>query len=107
MSGAATLVRQARTEAGLTQTELARRMRTTQTAIARLERQGANPTVATLGKALAAAGRKLELAAGDREPAVDIVQLARHVQMTPAERLAAHQAAHDNMRRLLGHSGDG
>lgn len=85
----------------MTQAELARRLRTSQAAVARLERTGANPTVATLRKALAATGRDLELSSVKRAPSVDLPQLARHLLMSPAERLRAHQAAYDNMRRLL------
>jgi uncharacterized protein len=105
MSKAAELIRESRQAAGLTQGELAARMRTTQTAVARLERPGANPTVATLGRALAAAGRQLELGSSPRPPAVDLPQLLRHMRMSPAERLAAHQAAHENLRSLVAASG--
>lgn len=105
MSASATLIRSARTTAGLTQAELARRLGTTQTAIARLERRGANPTVATLRKALGAADHRLELAAVPRPSSVDLPQLIRHMRMTPAERLNAHQAAYDGMRELVGARG--
>jgi transcriptional regulator with XRE-family HTH domain len=50
------LVFQLRTEAGLTQAELARRMATTQSAIARIEGGGARPSLDTLER-LAAAER--------------------------------------------------
>jgi transcriptional regulator with XRE-family HTH domain len=102
MSESATLVRSARNSAGLTQAELAHRLGTTQTAIARLERRGANPTIATLRKTLGAADHRLELAAVPRPSSVDLPQLIRHMRMTPAERLAAHQAAYDGMRELVG-----
>lgn len=102
MSESATLVRSARTDAGLTQAALAKRLGTTQTAVARLERRGANPTVATLRKALNAADHRLELAAVPRPSSVDLPQLIRHMMMTPAERLAAHQTAYDGMRELVG-----
>jgi transcriptional regulator with XRE-family HTH domain len=101
MSASATLIRSARTTAGLTQAEMAKRLGTTQTAIARLERRGANPTVATLRKALGAANHHLELAAVPRPSSVDLPQLIRHMKMTPAERLEAHQAAYDGMRELV------
>ena len=52
---------QARAEAGLTQAELAMRLGTTQSAIARLESGGTSPTLATLSKYAAATGRKLEV----------------------------------------------
>jgi len=102
MSESATLVRTTRTSVGLTQAELAKRLGTTQTAVARLERVGANPTVATLRRTLGAADHRLELAAVARPSSVDLPQLMRHMVMTPAERLAAHQAAYDGMRQLVG-----
>lgn len=105
MSAASALIRSARTTAGLTQAEMAKRLGTTQTAVARLERQGSNPTVATLRKALGAANHRLELVAVPRPTSVDVPQLMRHMKLTPAERLEAHQAAYDGMRELLGGRG--
>jgi transcriptional regulator with XRE-family HTH domain len=101
MSESASLIRTARTDARLTQAELAKRMGTTQTAIARLERRGANPTVATLRKALSAAGHRLELSAAPQPSSVDLPQLLRHMKLTAAKRLAAHQAAYDGMREVM------
>lgn len=51
----------ARTRAGLTQDELARRMHTSQSSIARLESGRAKPSVTTLEKLAAATGSKLRL----------------------------------------------
>ncbi|MBA2440719.1 MAG: helix-turn-helix transcriptional regulator [Thermoleophilaceae bacterium] len=108
MSEAAEVIRSARIRSGLTQAQLAERLRTSQSAVARLERPGANPTVATLRRALAAADHGLKLDARPRPPSVDLPQLLRHMRMTPAERLAAHEAAYDNMRAMLaGSAGHG
>jgi transcriptional regulator with XRE-family HTH domain len=63
MSEAATLLRDARYAAGLTQAALAERLDVSQAAIAKLERQGANPTVNTLDNILRATGHRLELSA--------------------------------------------
>jgi DNA-binding XRE family transcriptional regulator len=63
MSEAATLLREARYAAGLTQAALAERLDVSQAAIAKLERQGANPTVDTLDNVLCATGHRLELRA--------------------------------------------
>ena len=52
----------ARTRAGLTQAELAERMGTSQSAIARLEGGKAKPSVATLEKLAEATGSKLRIA---------------------------------------------
>jgi transcriptional regulator with XRE-family HTH domain len=63
MSRAATLLREARYAAGLTQAALAERLDVSQAAIAKLERKGANPTVDTLDNVLWATGHRLELSA--------------------------------------------
>jgi transcriptional regulator with XRE-family HTH domain len=67
MSEAATLLREARYTAGLTQAALAERLDVSQAAIAKLERQGANPTVDTLENALWATGHRLVLSAPARQ----------------------------------------
>lgn len=53
---------EARARAGLTQAELAQRMGTSQSAVARLESGTARPSVATLEKLAAATGSKLRIA---------------------------------------------
>ena len=58
------LVFRLRAEAGLTQAELAERMGTTQSAIARLEGGGARPSLRTLGKLAAALGQELSITIG-------------------------------------------
>lgn len=100
---ASELIRTSRLEAGLTQTELAARMGTNQAAVARLERHGSNPTVATLDRALRATGHRLEIGArSNRIPDVDEDQVRRHLRMSPAERLASHQAAYRNVASIRG-----
>lgn len=59
------LVFRLRTEAGLTQAELARRMGTTQSAIARIEGGGARPSLDTLERLAAAVGEELIVGVGD------------------------------------------
>lgn len=58
------LVNRLRTEAGLTQAELAIRMGTSQSAIARMEGGGACPTLETLERFAAAIGAELVVAVG-------------------------------------------
>lgn len=89
MRSAARIVREARLAAGLTQAELARRMGTTQSAVARLEREGANPRLASLERAVRATGRHLEIDALRPPRSVDETLIARRLRMTPAERLLA------------------
>jgi len=59
------LVHRLRTEAGLTQVELAERMGTTQSAIARVEGGGARPTLETLEKLAGAVGQELVVGVGE------------------------------------------
>jgi ribosome-binding protein aMBF1 (putative translation factor) len=59
----AELVYTLRTRAGLTQTELARRMGTTQSSIARIERGGSLPTLNMLARLAHATGSPLRIAA--------------------------------------------
>ena len=60
------LVHRLRTDAGLTQAELAERMGTTQSAVARMEGGGARPTLETLEKLAAAVGGELVVGVGER-----------------------------------------
>jgi transcriptional regulator with XRE-family HTH domain len=96
------LLRTARRNAKLTQAELANRLGTTQPVVARLERLDANPTLSTLERALDAAGYELELRAVPKQRGrVDESQLRERLRWSPAERLAAHGAAHRNVNALL------
>jgi transcriptional regulator with XRE-family HTH domain len=63
MSASQSLLRDARSRAGLTQAELARRLGISQAAVAKLERHQANPTIATLEGALRGTGQQLVLSA--------------------------------------------
>ncbi|MFL5839351.1 MAG: helix-turn-helix domain-containing protein [Thermoleophilaceae bacterium] len=82
------LIRRARHDAGLTQEQLAGRLGVSQAALARLERSGANPTIATLDRVLRAAGRRLDLRLGRPEPTVDEGLLSEALRLSPAERIA-------------------
>ena len=83
------LIKQARREAGLTQKQLAARLRITQAAVAQLESGRTNPTLATLERTLDAADHRLELRAVPAERQVDASLLREALRMTPAERIAA------------------
>ena len=56
-----TEVTRARARAGLSQAELAKRMKTTQSAIARLESGRAKPSTRTLGRFAKATGHRLKI----------------------------------------------
>ena len=95
---AAVLIRRARIDAGLTQSELAARAGMPQSTVARLEAHGSNPRAQTLERVLAAAGARLEAAkvAGG----VDESLVARNLALTPAERLQRFRASYSNVREL-------
>ncbi|SRR6266540_2514022 len=89
MSTAATLLRQARTRAGLSQRALARRAGTAQSVIARIERGQTSPTWETLERLLDAAGVDIS---AQLEPRVVVGShmlddVSRILRMTPEQRL--------------------
>ena len=88
---AADLIREARLQAGLTQQQLAARLGVSQAAVAQLEGARANPTIATLERALRATDHRLELRLLAVEPSVDISLLREALRMTPAERIATSE----------------
>jgi transcriptional regulator with XRE-family HTH domain len=98
----AELLRTARREAGLTQAELAARLGTSQAAVARLERADTNPRLATLERALRAAGQRLQLSAAAADSGVDETLIAQRLRLTPAERLRSFQASHRSLAPLRG-----
>lgn len=81
------LIREARRSAGLTQEQLAGRLGTTQSALARLERPGSNPTIETLEEALLASGHRLELRVTPAPPQVDEGLIAMNLRLEPPARL--------------------
>ncbi len=89
-SGPATLVREARTRAGLSQRELARRAGTAQSVVARVESGATSPTWDTLSRLLSATGFSLDI---NLEPSIVVGShmlddVARILAMTPEVRLA-------------------
>lgn len=100
---AAEVARAARRNAGLTQAELAQRLGTTQSSVARLERAGANPTLGTLERVMEATGNVLELAARPRHGGnVDESQIAAMLRRSPAERVAAFESTYEDVRAMAG-----
>lgn len=98
MSDAARLVRDARRHAGLTQAELAERLGTTQSAVAKLERPDANPTVRTLERAVGATGHRLQLIAPAFGDGADVSLLRQALRRTPGQRIEALEQQHDEVR---------
>ena len=86
---AAELVRRARTSAGLTQRQLARRARTAQSVVARIERGLTSPSWDTLTRLLAAAGFELRADLDVRTTARShrLDDVARILRLSPTQRL--------------------
>jgi len=101
MSDPPSLLKDARRSAGLTQADLAHRLGVSQAAVAKLERRGANPTIATLGDALRATGHRLTLDAPKWRSGVDESLIRQQLAISPAERIRQldHQAI--EMRALV------
>lgn len=80
-----TIIKEARTRAGLTQAQLATRLGTSQPAVARLEAVGANLRLSTLRRAVNATGHelRLEIAA----PEIDATLIQEDLALTPAQRV--------------------
>lgn len=95
------LIREARERAGLTQSELAQRLETSQSTIARLESTRSNPRLATLERTLAATGTQLEVSLRPSSyPGIDESLIESCLERTPAERLAYFTGAYRNLRKL-------
>jgi transcriptional regulator with XRE-family HTH domain len=88
----AAVVRAARRQAGLTQRELAERVGTTQSAVARWEAGGDSPRLDTLAALLRACGVEADLTFR-RHDDVDRAQIREHLALTPADRLEAQRRA--------------
>jgi len=92
-------------------------MRTTQSAVARLEAGGVSPSLRTLEKAYMALGYDLRLvpvsavpgsaanAGNERVPAIDMSQIRRNLGLTPRERLIQLAAAYRGLQRLKSAAG--
>ncbi len=100
MSESASLLKEARRNAGFTQAELARRLGVSQAAVAKLERPGANPTVETLDDALWATGQRLVLATEPVSPGIDETLVFEQLRLSPAQRLAQLESMYEWGREL-------
>ena len=94
-------IKTARLAAGLSQSELAQRIGTTQSAVARLESSGSNPRITTFQRALAATGNGVRLSLEPSGwPSVDETMIVENRRRSPADRLRHFEAAYDNIREL-------
>jgi transcriptional regulator with XRE-family HTH domain len=87
MDRPASILRNARRQAGLSQVQLAHRLGISQAAVAKLENPRSNPTIRTLDRALRATGRRLSIEAAVWQPGVDESLIRRQLELTPAERI--------------------
>ena len=90
----------ARRRAGLTQADLAKRLGVTQAAVAQLERPGANPRIATLERAMRAAGAELVIGLRPHRPSVDESLIRQQLALTPAQRLRGLEEMYMQAREL-------
>ena len=95
-----TALRSARQTAGLTQLELAERAGMTQSIVARLERPGSNPTLATAERLLRATGHTLSVEAARAPSGVDETQIRERLRLSPAERLRLFESSQRNLGAL-------
>jgi len=101
---AASLIRAARTDAGLTQAELAKRMGVQQPVVARLEREGSDPRFSTVVRALKAVGQGVYAGSTTGAPQVDEDQIAALLRLSPADRLRTFERSYANVRDLVAHA---
>ena len=94
------MLRTARVEARLSQSELAERLGVSQPAVARLESPEANPRLATLERALHGCGRRLKLSASAESPSIDATLVARNLALAPGDRVKSFERAYNEVRRI-------
>lgn len=100
MPRAAAIIREARQQTGLSQAELAARIGVSQSAISKLEREGSNPTIATLDRVLRATGHRLQLIAPVWSDGVDESLIRQELERSPAERIKSFELMHADLNRL-------
>jgi transcriptional regulator with XRE-family HTH domain len=86
MMRASLLIREARRRAGLTQKQLAERLETSQSVIARWESGRARPSLENLERVVRACGLELRLGIGEADTAERSL-IERNLALSPGERL--------------------
>jgi transcriptional regulator with XRE-family HTH domain len=96
------LIREARRRAGLSQRELAQRLHTAQSVVARWEAGTTSPSFETVVRAVRACGFELDthLVPVEEGFAHDWSLAEQNLRLSPEERLANHAAAHDFGEKL-------
>lgn len=75
-------------------------MAVSQAAVAQLERTNSNPRLATLDRALRAAGVELVLTTRPRRPRIDESLIRQQLELVPAERLRGLEAMYEQAREF-------
>jgi transcriptional regulator with XRE-family HTH domain len=104
------LLREARHRRGLTQADLARRLDTSQSVVARLESGRANPTLETFRRAIAATGHDLRVELQPLGwPPIDESLIAGNLRHTPADRIRKFSSFYRGAKSIAGaaRKGDG
>ena len=94
------LLADARRRAGLTQADLAKRLAISQASVAQLERADSNPRLATLDRALRAAGFEMVVTTRPRQAAVDESLIRQQLEMDPVQRVHGLEAMYEQARKL-------
>lgn len=94
------ILRETRHRHGLTQAHLARRARTSQAAISRIERDLVSPSVATLATLLDLMGEELELSARKIDYGHDRTLIRQNLGFTPEQRIRRQAEWSNGMRAL-------
>jgi len=96
------LLKEARRRHGLSQTSLATRAGTTQSAISRIERDRVSPTVETLRTLLHLVGEDLELASRERDTGIDRTLIEERLALSPPDRVRRGLEFSEFVRRNRG-----
>jgi transcriptional regulator with XRE-family HTH domain len=94
------LLADARRRAGLTQADLAKRLAISQAAVAQLERADSNPRLATLDRAMRAAGVEMVITTRPRRSSVDDSLVRQQLELEPVERIHGLEAMYEQARKL-------
>lgn len=98
------LIRDARRAAGLTQAELAASLGVSRSVIAKLEREGSNPTVETLDRVLRPTGHRLQIiapawgsAVDEPGPSIDVGLVRQQLRLDPGRRIVELERVYEEM----------
>ena len=100
MESPATLIRDARRKAGLSQASLASQVGMPQSVVARLERPGSNPTWDTVARVLSVTGHELQLKRRPTAGSIDETLVAKMLRIPASERIKSFERSYANVREV-------